>query len=205
VSSVRIDRHHGWVTLGEQRFPERTPDEVVDCARRGLCPFCLCGPFTVVAMHVSKKHGIDRREFRDYCGFLYSESICDPTHSAVCRERWFRMQKSPTGGRKGRTNRMSQEGKRRATLKLHSWEAAASFQQIAERDAKIAQARSLPHPCSICGAIIPKGARLTCSEEHEAEARRRALDARRDPVTGRMSSSTQGAHVTEPRAQPPST
>ena len=40
------------------------------------CPFCDGVGFKNIALHISKKHGITRRELSDMIGFSYSESIC---------------------------------------------------------------------------------------------------------------------------------
>ena len=83
MGDARVERHLGWVTLNGQRYPREKAADWLDAIRKQLCPFCGEGPFTVVAMHVTKKHGIDRLELRELLGIGVDESICDPRHSAV--------------------------------------------------------------------------------------------------------------------------
>lgn len=70
--------------------PIRNPtinDEWVAAVDQGMCPLCEAGPFTTVALHVAKKHGIPGREFRSMLGVSLSRPICSPSHSDVMRRR----------------------------------------------------------------------------------------------------------------------
>jgi hypothetical protein len=55
--------------------------------REGLCPICGAGPFAVVALHVQRKHDVDKDELRDMLGVYKGTSICDEGHSAAMRRR----------------------------------------------------------------------------------------------------------------------
>lgn len=72
---------------GPSRARVLAVEDPVEALRSGLCPYCGDGPFTVVAIHASKKHGIDRHEIRELVGVSEKTSICDPTYSEVCAER----------------------------------------------------------------------------------------------------------------------
>lgn len=65
----------------EDRLVSYDPSDVRRAIEAGLCPFCGAGPYSVIAQHVSVKHGIDRRELRDLAGLTYGAVICDPAHS----------------------------------------------------------------------------------------------------------------------------
>ena len=56
-------------------------------ARNGICPLCGKGAFRSVAGHVSRKHGIDRFQFKDMIGVYYSEGFTDPELRAAQSER----------------------------------------------------------------------------------------------------------------------
>lgn len=81
--SVRVERRLGQVTDIATRFPRVRTDDALAAVRMGVCPFCGSGPFVVVAIHIQSKHGIDRKELRDWLGLFLGEQICDPTHSKV--------------------------------------------------------------------------------------------------------------------------
>ncbi len=63
------------------------PETIQRAIAAGMCPWCPRGPFTVLAGHVVKLHGIGRRELCDMAGLMYSDSICDPDFSAAAAKR----------------------------------------------------------------------------------------------------------------------
>lgn len=47
-----------------------------------MCPWCDRGPFKVVAVHVSRMHGVGPKELRDLAGLCYNETLTEPeTHA----------------------------------------------------------------------------------------------------------------------------
>lgn len=142
----------GMVDLrGPSLLRQRTPQDLTESLRLGLCPFCSAGPFVVVAIHTNRAHGIDRRMLRDYIGVTYTTSICDPTHSAVASERGREMHERGVSklrqGNKGRPRRLSpaaQELNRQKLVAAHAKrdQAIESYrknhaERTAERDARI--------------------------------------------------------------------
>lgn len=85
--SVRRERQLKLITADLQRYAAEKADDWRDAVKRQICPFCGSGPFTVVAIHVSRVHEINRKELRDLIGVFYTESICDPFHSKSVAER----------------------------------------------------------------------------------------------------------------------
>lgn len=119
---MRRERRLGWVTENQQRYPPDQPAEDAQAAlRAGVCPICGSGPFTVVAIHVAKKHGVDRFEIRAMADLPPRESICDPTHSASVSARTRRT--SEAGWEEG--------GHLRAAQDRHLAEIAARTEQMA--------------------------------------------------------------------------
>lgn len=77
-----VERRLGWITVDGQRHPLAKAGDWQEAVQRGLCPFCGEGPFAVVAMHVNRRHGLNRREFREVLGVPVSASVCHPEHHA---------------------------------------------------------------------------------------------------------------------------
>ena len=53
----------------------------------GHCPICGKGPYRVVLSHVTRRHGIGRRQARQRFGLAHDEKACDPAHTELCRDR----------------------------------------------------------------------------------------------------------------------
>lgn len=78
MSTTRRERQLGLITPDIQRYsPERAGD-ALDAISKQICPFCGCGPFSVVAIHVNQIHGINHRELRAMFGLRMHDKICDP-------------------------------------------------------------------------------------------------------------------------------
>lgn len=123
-----------------QQYEAPSADDLRDALDRQVCPFCAAGPFTVVAMHVTSMHHIDRLTLRQMAGLDPTDSICDPTHSAS-------------------RSRMSREV-RRATADVAVEHAAATLRaKHAQRDAQITtlvnEGRSFVDIARIVGITTP--------------------------------------------------
>lgn len=124
----RRDRQLNWVTADLQRYKGARAADWLDAIERQICPFCGSGPFTVVAIHVSKAHGIDRLELRDLLGLTYSRSsICDPTHAKACADR--------ITGTGDLAHKMSHGGGKKGAKPRYS---AAAIQRLRDLSAQIA-------------------------------------------------------------------
>ena len=80
-----------------QRYDATKASDWGDAVERQVCPFCNEGPFTVVAAHVNRVHGVDKKALRDMLGLPHGMSICDPTHSASMKEHNRVKGKPPPG------------------------------------------------------------------------------------------------------------
>lgn len=87
MSDGRRERQLGNITPNLQRYEATLPDDALAAVTEQVCPFCGEGPFVVVASHVYRMHGITARDLRNMLGLYASKSICDPAHSAYCRDR----------------------------------------------------------------------------------------------------------------------
>lgn len=116
MTDTRAERRMEWVTKNQQQFPDNKPADWLAAVKQGICPFCGAGPFIVVASHVQRMHGYDRREFRDMLGVYYGDSICDPDHSKLRAEHSRRMYKegrTRIGTTQGAPRNLSMAAKRR--------------------------------------------------------------------------------------------
>lgn len=90
-------RRHGEPSLLIDEVVERSthpsidPKEALLRVIDRLCPFCLAGPFHVVASHVVRVHDLDRRAFRDLLLVPYSKSISSPEHAGMRSEMMSRL------------------------------------------------------------------------------------------------------------------
>lgn len=113
MRDTRAERHLGWVTLNDQRFPRQKAEDWLDAIRQGLCPFCGEGPFSMVALHVRRMHGLPVADLREMLGLSnrHKASICDPALSAQKSAQARRMLAAEGGF--GRARRPSEEEKTR--------------------------------------------------------------------------------------------
>lgn len=160
--SVRRDRQLGAVWMPEMPSTARrlaVAGDPVAMMRAGVCPFCGAGPFTVVAIHTTQAHGVDRFALRDEFGLIRGVSICDPAYARACSER-MRETTLPRPRTRG-TPRLSTAGRAR--------QSAAAIR----RNSKL-------HTCTAIGCCnLVRGKRTpTCSDEckqrsiaHRATAR----------------------------------
>lgn len=80
--STRQERRLGWVTQNDQQFEAPKAADWQQAIAQQVCPFCGEGPFTIVAQHVWRRHGIKSVDLRKMLGVGRNESICDPGYSA---------------------------------------------------------------------------------------------------------------------------
>jgi len=146
MNDSRVERHLGWVTVNGQEYPREKAADWLDAIKKGLCPFCGAGPFTMVALHVNQRHGMTSNELKDLLGLRVQDSICDPAYSKAMSKRAIELWDGP----KMRELAKAPKKGRRTTN--------------AER-ARVAALRKPPKACVICGAPVPYRKRATCSDE----------------------------------------
>lgn len=79
---------HAAASQAEHALPT-TPEAYRRAIEAQVCPVCGLGPWTVLALHVSKTHGIGPAELRRLAGLGRKDSVCDPSFSED-RQRLFR-------------------------------------------------------------------------------------------------------------------
>lgn len=92
----RYERRTGIITPNAQRYDAEKAADWLDAVRRQVCPFCNEGPFTVVAQHVWRSHGLDKYQFKYLLGLPGEASVCDPTYSRLVSERAQRQRAAGT-------------------------------------------------------------------------------------------------------------
>lgn len=145
------------------------------CIENGVCPFCGRQGFRVLAGHTAKIHGVDGRQLRDLAELTYSTSICAPDVREACAER-ARGSEHRLGraGGKGTRRQLSVAAKADMMRRIEAIHNRSDFTDIRQR-ASLASGRSRrkPHPCPICGTMLPRSTPKTCSPECRLEVRRR--------------------------------
>lgn len=123
-------------------YPSDDQEAARALVAEGLCPICYVGPFAVVALHVARKHGVDRFQLRDMLGVYKTTSICDEGHSAarsrLSRQQWTaeRATKMEVARPRGRgTRELSEAGKERnrRQAEAHREQTAEVLKQNSER------------------------------------------------------------------------
>lgn len=71
---------HASASQAEHVLPT-TPDAYRRAIEAQQCPVCGLGPWTMLAGHVSKTHGISPVELRRLAGLSRKDSVCDPAFS----------------------------------------------------------------------------------------------------------------------------
>lgn len=167
-----------------------TPEAVRAAIEACLCPFCGRGPFKVLALHVSQRHGIDRYELRDLAGLPKNSSVCSPEYSEVHRELLvgrggIRPKTSPGNRRPQQFSRAGREAKRRVGQALGKRERTPADREVAKANGakRGAQLRKPRQPCAVCGGEIPfvpsKTQTKTCSPACRTELKSRNMSAAR--------------------------
>lgn len=147
----------------------------VEATRRavmaGICPFCARGPFQVLASHTQKVHGVDRFELRELADLTYSTSLLDERtrqqFSARAKARFATGVGLPTSSGVGKKRRLSPAGKRIHAEKLLRFAEELGPERLSRQRTAAARygaaIRRKPHPCPVCGTVLPTAHPITCS------------------------------------------
>ncbi|WP_432053769.1 hypothetical protein [Streptomyces sp. bgisy022] len=79
---------HAAASQAEHVLPT-TPEAYRQAIESQMCPVCGLGPWTMLAGHVSKTHGISPEELRRLAGLRRKDSICDGDYSEQRRD-WLK-------------------------------------------------------------------------------------------------------------------
>jgi predicted nucleic acid-binding Zn ribbon protein len=145
-------------------------DEAMLMIKTQTCWWCGRNGFQSLGIHTSTIHNITAKQIREMAGLFKHTPTCSPKNSAMCRDR------NLLGLANGTRNIPKQKSgykivfssagrKQQDEIKTAILLANSGNEQRAKASRKSAEKRAKPHPCHICGKVIPKGWRKTCSTE----------------------------------------
>jgi predicted nucleic acid-binding Zn ribbon protein len=141
-----------------------TPSQLREFISAQVCPWCSCGPFRVLAVHLTKKHGLSPRAFRVLAGLLSTATICAPEHSEACADRPQMLVPPVHRAGEGKPREWTPVG--RAAAVAHGLALSKMFPPAANPLMSQAKPRGL---CVVCGAQIPASrtepSAVTCSSD----------------------------------------
>lgn len=152
--------------LGVKYFKnENPPPEILKKAiQDGYCPWCDIDGWKVLSLHTSWSHGISAAEIREMAGLYKNTPTClkeVSEYRAKLPHSKINIKKAQVAP-KPKTKVLSEAGKKSARERLDK---CRSQEQriLAARAAK--EKLSKPHPCPVCGKILPKAYPIACSPE----------------------------------------
>lgn len=163
-------RSHRLAQQRDVKLDNPSAEELRECIRDQWCWWCGKGGWRVLAGHTSRAHGITAMELRDMARLFKHDSICDEDHSDRCRMNPQALHPPPTfrprynGGRQYSTAGLESQRQR--------LDAVRSPQQAREASLRSAEIHRRPHPCPVCGTIVPQAHPKTCSPECRRVIRR---------------------------------
>lgn len=147
-----------------------SPEYMRECIRDGFCPWCDTGTWKALPIHTWHAHGISAANIRDIALIYKHEATCVAETSLGMKRR---MEAQLASG-----ERSLPDSRRNAGTKHHFTKAGREYQDTVrtavleasrnpeqQRAAAEASARvnSQPHPCPVCGKVIPRATPITCS------------------------------------------
>lgn len=174
------------------RVSSRT--EAIASLLDGSCIFCNRVGFKMVSQHTRQAHGVSSQDLHDLCHLANTTPFVSPEHVDKLRQihsdrlKALQIEWRERGGSiRGHKQRLSPAKKdanrakalllardpRRIDALREKFRTDLEFRAKAADNARkgsaaSAKARARPHPCVVCGKVIPKGRRKTCSPEHSA-------------------------------------
>jgi len=181
------------------RLDDPTVEQLRECIRDGYCWWCDSGPWKVLAGHTSKAHGITAAELRRLAYLYKDTSICSPEHRYACTQRPQTIHLSPKFVRKAGVPRvLSERGRIEATARLI---AVSNDDQRRKAGQKAARKTRKPHPCPVCGTMLPTAHPITCSPECRKVVRQRTMGKANTPDVREKAAATFSKHYAEGRFQ----
>jgi hypothetical protein len=163
-----------------------SPEAIRACIGAQECPFCGRGPFKLLAQHTRWSHGIGTRDLRDMAGLNYTVSICSPEHSQKLSERSHitdpdrreaRIRMLALARKRGGGYHQSPASRKMLAERMNRIRPLAFTPESLEK--RTAQRRK-PHPCPVCGTVVPTSQPICCSDECRSKNRSRAARSRWD-------------------------
>jgi predicted nucleic acid-binding Zn ribbon protein len=166
-----------WFPLADDPTPERLRNAIED----GKCPWCGKNSLRRLAGHTWKVHGIYADDIRKMAIMLKHAPTCTKEESeslSILRLRLLRegRAKLPIAQNTGRKMQYSEAGLIGMRNKQkHMIESITP--EIARRAIeKAVEKTSKPHPCPVCGKIIPRAHPICCSKECRKKRQQRGLE-----------------------------
>lgn len=139
-----------------------SPELLRQYINEGSCPWCGKGGFKIVSLHTNHVHGISAYLLREMAELFRYSPTCTPEISkkrSNLSHNKINVLQAQKAIKTGKYN-MSKAGKKSAAQRLAKVRSA----EQRERASLAAKLKfSKPHPCPVCGIIIPKATPITCS------------------------------------------
>ena len=148
-------------------YADPTPEELRECIKQGYCWWCGKSGWRRLAQHTSMAHGIYADDIRNLAILIKHTPTCIREESEIMSERTLQLLKE--GKRKlpdWRLGNLVKHKYSEAGL-AHQREIARHMRGFLTEDSAKKTGLKLrkPHPCPICGAIVPNSQRVCCSLE----------------------------------------
>lgn len=156
-------RNHRLQRKRATRLGDPAGQELLEYLKDGFCWWCQTGPWKMLAGHTSHTHGVTAADIRRIAGLFKHTSICSPEHSLACSYRAQCQNLSPNFvSVKGHKKVLSEAGRISQVQRLLL---GSSPEQRLRASHIAALKHRKPHPCPVCGVIVPTSSRKTCSPE----------------------------------------
>lgn len=166
-------RNHTLAQRRAIRSGNPTMEELLECIDSQWCWWCNSGPWICLSQHTSKAHGILASDIREMAHLIKRAVICSPEHSFACVVRLQHLlEKGQLERPKGESvpHVLSTRGREHSSEQGKKMLSDSRFINGAKLHHENAKK---PHPCPICGKIIPAAQPVHCSEECTKAARSR--------------------------------
>jgi len=159
-----------------------TREELLWCIEQGYCWWCQRGGFQRLGHHTAMAHQVYAKDLRELAILLKTAPTCVAEESATLRERRLELLRQ---GRVripdwrlgiGVPHEYSEAGMISMRANQQHMIESVHPARRAEIAKKAGQVQRKPHPCPVCGTIIPRAKPICCSPECRAQRHRIGLE-----------------------------
>lgn len=152
-------------------YADPTPEELRECIEQGYCWWCSRNGWRRLAQHTAMAHGIYAKDIRELAVLLKRAPTCTKEESEIMSDRTLRL--LGEGKRKipdwhlgiGVEHKYSRAGLESLRAKMPIMRASLTDEVRKRATQKAIEKTSKPHPCPVCGRIIPRAKPICCSLE----------------------------------------
>lgn len=147
------------------RLGNPSQEEMRECISSQWCWWCDKGPWRNLAAHTSKAHGILAADIREMAHLIKRAVICSPEHSFTCAvhlQHLLEKGQLERPGGESVPHVLSTRGRERSSEQGKKMLSDSRFINGAKLQHENARK---PHPCPVCGEIIPSAMPRCCSEK----------------------------------------